>query len=155
MPEIAYTITAELTVDTIRQWAELDIYPDIYPDGFARSPAEIGKIKACRQWVAENQYPDGTIAVAVDDAGDGLIVQRIDGRWCHAGLHAANHPVEASSIAVIVGAIHTPPTMRDHLHAIGLTDEMIVSRQIGLRDIGDSETVLAVIWKACREAERD
>lgn len=150
MPEIAYTITAELTVDTIRQWAELDIYPD----GFTRSPAEIGKIKACRQWVAENperpKYPDGTIAVAVDDAGDGLIVQRIDGRWCHAGLHAANHPVEASSIAVIVGAIHTPPTMRDHLHAIGLTDQ-----QIALRDIGDVDAVLAVIWNACQEAERD
>lgn len=150
MPEIAYTITAELTVDTIRQWAELDIYPD----AFTRSPAEIGKIKACRQWVAENperpKYPDGTIAEAVIETVDGesrRVIERFDGKWFYAPKKEVQVILWITSLRVL----HTPPTMRDHLHEVGLTDEMITEIPDQWRHFLPGSP-LGVIADACREA---
>lgn len=151
MPEIAYTITVELTVDAIRQWAELDIYPD----AFTRSPAEIGKIKACRQWVAENpEYPNGTIVVA-EINGSTAVLEQVEGEWWYAETAEALGEAFLKSgtpPVVVVRVLHTPPSMRDHLHAIGLDDEMISD------SAGNDRSLLVatqhVIKEACREAER-
>ena len=168
MPEIAYTITAELTVDTIRQWAELDIYPDT----FIRSPAEM-KIKACRQWVAENpEYPDGTIVVA-EINGSTAVLEQVEGEWWYAHtvealggtfLKSGTPPVVVEPV-VVVRVLHTPPTMRDHLHAIGLNNDRIKTIALcgggvtvaglggGVQLLGSEDT--ATVRNACQEAERD
>ena len=152
MPEIAYTITVELAVDAIRQWAELDIYPD----GFARSPAEIGKIEACRQWVAENpEYPNGTIVVA-EINGSTAVLEQVEGEWWYAETAEALGEAFLKSgtpPVVVVRVLHTPPTMRDHLHEVGLTDEMITEIPDQWRHHLPGSP-LGVIADACREAER-
>ena len=152
MPEIAYTITVELAVDAIRQWAELDIYPD----AFARSPAEIGKIKACRQWVAENpEYPNGTIVVA-EINGSTAVLEQVEGEWWYAETAEALGEAFLKSgtpPVVVVRILHTPPTIRDHLHAIGLDDEMITEIPDQWRHHLPGSP-LGVIADACREAAR-
>lgn len=150
MPEIAYTITVELAVDAIRQWAELDIDPD----GFARSPAEIGRIEACRQWVAENpEYPDGTIAYVETQIGTHWLARKLDGKWV--GLNHAKGQFDRYILDVesVVYVLHTPPTIRDHLHEVGLTDEMITEIPDQWRHHLPGSP-LGVIADACREAER-
>jgi len=146
MPEIAYTITVELAVDTIRQWAKLDIYPD----AFARSPAEIGKIKACRQWVAENpEYPDGTIVVA-EINGSTAVLEQVEGEWWYAETAEALGEAFLKSgtpPVVVVRVLHTPPSIRDHLHAIGLDDEAI--RQV---NGGYTASISRNVIRACEEA---
>jgi len=150
MPEIAYTITVELAVDAIRQWAELDIYPD----AFARSPAEIGKIKACRQWVAENpEYPDGTIAYVVTNGGTRLTARMGNGCWIALNPHTAYDDSNLSDVMRVDRILHTPPTIRDHLHEVGLTDEMITEIPDQWRHHLPGSP-LGVIAEACREAER-
>lgn len=153
MPEIAYTITVELTVDAIRQWAELDIYPD----DFARSPAAIGKIEACRQWVAENpehpKHPDGTTAYVETQIGTHWLARKLDGKWV--GLNHAKGQFDGDILDVesVVCVLHTPPTIRDHLHEVGLTDEMITEIPDQWRHHLPGSP-LGVIADACREAER-
>lgn len=150
MPDITYTpvIIERLDTERIRELA------DTYTTSCG--PISRAKIEACRRWVAENpEYPDGTIAVAEDDCGDEIIVQRIAGRWCHAGLHAASHPVHHNCIAVIVGAIHTPPTVRDHLHSLGFDDEMIAvtANVITISGDNDAAATLRTLRDACRKAD--
>ena len=135
MPDITYTpvIIERLDTERIRELA------DTYTTSCG--PISRAKIEACRRWVAENpEYPDGTIAVAEDDCGDEIIVQRIAGRWCHAGLH---------------GAIHTPPTVRDHFHAIGFDDEMIAvtANVITISGDNDAAATLRTLRDACRKAD--
>lgn len=144
MPEITYTPTLTEHIDESR------VYEIAGYDTVLAGPIVRAKIAACREWVAANpEYPDGTIAEAVIETVGGetrRVVERFDGKWFYAPKKEVEVILQITSLRVL----HTPPTMRDHLHAIGLSDE-----QIALRDIGNSEAVLAVLWKACREATYD
>lgn len=146
MPEITYEVTVELTEAEIRKVAERDITR--FSD-----PIMPVYIAACRQWVEENpEYPDGTIAVAeINDDVISEIIQRIDGRWCYAGQDPSAYPVRSNDIEIL-HVVHTPPTMRDHLHAIGLSDDEISG--VAADGTGGAAWGMPALVDACREAER-
>lgn len=145
MPEITYEVTVELTEAEIRKVAERDITR--FSD-----PIMPVYIAACRQWVEENPgYSDGTVAVAINSVGMEFIVQRVDGVWCYAGQDPSAYPVRSNDIE-IPHVIHTPPTMRDHLHAIGLSDDEISG--VAADGTGGAAWGMPALVDACREAER-
>lgn len=148
MPEITYEVTVELTEAEIRKVAERGITR--FSD-----PIMPVYIAACRQWVEENPgYPDGTIAEAVIETVGGetrRVVERFDGKWFYAPRKEVEVILQITSLRVL----HTPPTMRDHLHAIGLSDDEInLGRNLGMVGLINEGNAIEVLVDACREAER-
>lgn len=87
-----------------------------------------------------------------ESVGMELIVQRVDGVWCYAGQDPSAYPLGDSDWIEIHGVVHTPPTMRDHLHAIGLSDDEISG--VAADGTGGAAWGMPALVDACREAER-
>ena len=144
MPEITYLVTEEwsdnLTPDQIRKWAA-------YEDDSLKSARQKAFAQACRKWVAENpEYPDGTIVVA-EINGSTAVLEQVEGEWWYAETAEALGELCTPPVDV-VRILHTPPTIRDHLHAIGLDDEAI--RQV---NGGYTASISRNVIRACEEAE--
>ena len=154
MPEITYTVTdtrtEEMSPAEIYWSAKVDL-PD---DG--DFPVCRAKILACQAWVAENpEYPNGTIVVA-EINGSTAVLEQVEGEWWYAETAEALGEAFLKSgtpPVVVVRILHTPPTIRDHLHAIGLDDEMITEIPDQWRHHLPGSP-LGVIADACREAAR-
>ena len=150
MPEIKYMTTVNLTEEYIHTWASFSL------DVTGRNETEKAKILACRQWVADNpEYPDGTIVVA-EINGSTAVLKQVEGEWWYAETAEALGEAFLKSGTppmVVVHILHTPPTIRDHLHEVGLTDEMITEIPDQWRHHLPGSP-LGVIADACREAAR-
>lgn len=145
MPEITYACSDDMSKPEIRRWAAMDT------ETTYRYPSDLAKIEACRQWVADNpEYPDGTIAYVVTNGGTRLTA-RMDGCWIALNPHTAYDDSNLSDVMRVDRILHTPPTIRDHLHAIGLDDEAI--RQVNGGYTGYTASISRNVIRACEEAE--
>lgn len=148
MPEITYARSDDMSKSEIRRWAAMDT------ETTYRYPSDLAKIEACRQWVADNpEYPDGTIVVA-EINGSTAVLEQVEGEWWYAETAEALGEAFLKSGTppmVVVRVLHTPPTIRDHLHAIGLDDEAI--RQVNGGYTGYTASISRNVIRACEEAE--
>lgn len=146
MPDITYTVTEEWSEDTIRDWATFETRET------PRLPIESKRIEACRQWVAENpEYPDGTLAF-VETAGHlPDVAEMVEGRWHRSGVTVSAVPIDGD--VKVIRVLHAPPTIRDHLHAIGFDDEMIADVARTQSSILSGVANVGALRQACREAE--
>lgn len=145
MPEIEYVTKVDLHEEHIRNWAAFDTSAP------GRTPTEIAKIAACREWVAKNPrtltleerkaMPIGTLIGADDYATH---VKAADGAW-HEVVTSGDRSINDAT------SVFARTTMRDHLHAIGLNDEQITNAAHARHTLG----VLAALDEACREAEAE
>lgn len=144
MPEITYARSEDMSKPEIRRWAAMDT------ETTYRYPSDLAKIEACRQWVADNpEYPDGTIVVA-EINGSTAVLEQVEGEWWYAETAEALGEAFLKSgtpPVVVVRVLHTPPSIRDHLHAIGLDDEAI--RQV---NGGYTASISRNVIRACEEA---
>ncbi len=148
MPDITYTVTEEWSEDTIRDWATFETRET------PRLPIESKRIEACRQWVAENpEYPDGTLAFVVANEGVHLAAHMGNGCWVGLSQHTGYNDSYLSNVGRVERVVHTPPTIRDHLHTIGLDDEMIRGIARGFNSRETSADINHALIDACREAE--
>ena len=142
MPEITYARSEDMSKPEIRRWAAMGTETTYLPR-FA-----LAKIEACRQWVADNpEYPDGTIAYVVTNGGTRLTARMGNGCWIALNPHTAYDDSNLSDVMRVDRILHTPPTIRDHLHAIGLDDEAI--RQV---NGGYTASISRNVIRACEEA---
>ena len=143
MPEITYARSDDMSKSEIRRWAAMDT------ETTYRYPSDLAKIEACRQWVADNpEYPDGTIAYVVTNGGTRLTARMGNGCWIALNPHTAYDDSNLSDVMRVDRILHTPPSIRDHLHAIGLDDEAI--RQV---NGGYTASISRNVIRACEEAE--
>lgn len=145
MPEITYARSEDMSKPEIRRWAAMDTETT-----YRFSLLALAKIEACRQWVADNpEYPDGTIVVA-EINGSTAVLEQVEGEWWYAETAEALGEAFLKSgtpPVVVVRVLHTPPSIRDHLHAIGLDDEAI--RQV---NGGYTASISRNVIRACEEA---
>ena len=147
MPDITHTVTEQLTEEEARIWAKLEPERELTESAQAR-------IKACRKWVAENpEYPDGTIAYVLTDRGVHLTARMSKGCWTALNWYAAYNDSYLSNVVRVEHVLHTPPTTRDHLHAIGFDDEMIADVAMTRSSILSGVANVGALRQACREAE--
>lgn len=71
-----------------------------------------------------------------------------NGCWIALNPHTAYDDSNLSDVMRVDRILHTPPTIRDHLHAIGLDDEAI--RQV---NGGYTASISRNVIRACEEAE--
>ena len=143
MPEITYARSEDMSKPEIRRWAAMDTETT-----YRFSLLALAKIEACRQWVADNpEYPDGTIAYVVTNGGTRLTARMGNGCWIALNPHTAYGDSNLSDVMRVDRILHTPPTIRDHLHAIGLDDEAI--RQV---NGGYTASISRNVIRACEEA---
>ena len=146
MPDVTYTATItermdEMRIREIAGW-----------DTVLAGPVDRAKIDACRQWVAENpKYPDGAIAF-VETAGHlPDVAEMVEGRWHRSGVTVSAVPIDGD--VKVIRVLHAPPTIRDHLHAIGFDDEMIADVARTQSSILSGVANVGALRQACREAE--
>lgn len=149
MPDITYTSTLTTRMDAA------DIRSTASESFDVCGPVDRAKIIACRKWVAENpEYPDGTIAVVHGPRDTvSIAVQMVDQRWI--SLHTDQRHDVTDQVVVVSRVVHTPPTIRDHLHSLGFDDEMIAvtANVITISGDNDAAATLRTLRDACRKAD--